>query len=83
MKFEVGDRVRVKEVLVPRDGDDVYELVPQMRYLSGREFIVDEVEGDHEAYCLEDCPFGWHEEWLEPAFTPTEVNIDLGELLRI
>ena len=70
-KFKEGDKVRIRQDGISvDDSNGRYRFIPSMAEMKGNEYTVKKVlsgsKGDPYSYYLEEVPFGWAEEWLEP-----------------
>jgi len=80
MKYEIGDKVTIKENIVETD-DDVYGYMPsEMDGMAGEKLTIKNIEGMG-GYTLVECTFdfGYDERWLEYYEKP--FQLELGDFL--
>lgn len=78
MKFEVGDKVRVRNDLVANKIYGYAYFSSQMVRFKGKEFTIKSVNNYNKYYTLKEVPFSWTDGMLEPAIT---INISSNDLL--
>lgn len=82
MKFEVGDKVRVRNDLVVNKIYGCAYFVSQMVGFKGKEFTIESVGNsnseDNKYYTLKEVGFSWTDGMLEPAVV---INIPSDDLL--
>jgi hypothetical protein len=81
MKYKVGDKVKIKEGLVPGDRYGGFLFVSAMKEHFGKEAAITEILRD-EAYCinLDSDSWYWTDEMLEDI---VEVPLKNGDLVRV
>ena len=79
-KFKIGDKVRIREDL---NEYNFYDIIPNMLKYAGKESVIsDKFFGDenHIEYFLEDIPYTWYSDSLEPIGDSVTLYSDGNEV---
>lgn len=85
MKYNVGDKVKVRKSLVVDDMYDGISFIQPMEEYKGKVYMIEQIElGDFQIYYkLRGVPYSWTGDMLEPVSTKRNTKFEIGDKVRI
>ena len=77
MKFKIGDKVRIREDL---NEYNFYDIIPEMLKYAGKESVIIDESVVFMSYELEDIPYTWYDDSLEPVEDTVTLCSDGNEV---